>query len=466
MATGTTVFSRVTVVAPRTRIDVALPADVAVADILPMLLDMAKEKAPDGGARHGGWCLAKLGGDQLDPSRTLGSLGVVDGDLLQLRKRSDNPPPPLYDDVVDAIAEATPASYRPWTHETAAKIAHVAGALALIVAAFALLMAGPLGGGGHLGPAITAGVATIAAIALGATLARSYDVPTTGIVITAACALPMAFVCGLYVVPGAPGSPGLLLGSAFVLIVSAAAIWLLGCGVTVFVAAGTSATLGVLTFLAGTLIDYPGYGVGAGAAAFGLALISLLPRLTIQLAKLPLPHVPSDSEELRDDGGFPDFASIERKAGLAHEYMTGMLIGCGFVVALGATIAATDPDIWGMLLAAAATGVLLMRGRSYANGSQAIALIVTGMLAAAGMLIGWLWSSDPFTRNLWILVVLLVVGAGSLVLGVVVPGRKFSPIMRRLVDILEAVLIAVVLPLALAVMNLYTLVRHLNILGD
>ena len=77
MATGTTVFSRVTVVAPRTRIDVALPADVAVADLLPMLLDMAKEATPDGGARHGGWCLARLGDSPLDPSRTLASLGVV-----------------------------------------------------------------------------------------------------------------------------------------------------------------------------------------------------------------------------------------------------------------------------------------------------------------------------------------------------------------------------------------------------
>ena len=122
MATGTTVFSRVTVVAPRTRIDVALPAGVAVADLLPMLLEMAKETTPDGGARHGGWCLAKLGDAPLDPSRTLASLGVVDGELLQLRRRTENPPPPLYDDVVDAIAEASPDSYRPWTKQTARRI--------------------------------------------------------------------------------------------------------------------------------------------------------------------------------------------------------------------------------------------------------------------------------------------------------------------------------------------------------
>lgn len=464
MATGTTVFSRVTVVAPRTRIDVALPADVAVADIQPMLLEMAKEKTSDGGAKHGGWCLAKLGGDALDPSRTLGSLGVVDGDLLQLRKRSDNPPPPLYDDVVDAIAEASPASYRPWTDETAARIGHIAGALGLIVAAFALLMAGPLGGGPSLAPAITAGVVAIAATALGATLARSYDVPTTGIVITAAGGLPMAFVCGLYLVPGVPGSPGLLLGSAFVLIVASAAIWLVGSGVTVFIAAGSAATLGLLAFLAGTLIDYPAYGVAAGAAAVALALISLLPRLTIQLAKLPLPNVPSDSEQLRDEGGFPDFATIERRAGIAHEYMTGLLIGCGAVVAVSAIIATNDPDVWGILLAAVATVVLLMRGRSYANGAQAIALLTTGLIGATGVLVNWLLASDPFGRNIWIFGVLLVVGAGALVLGVVFPKRTFSPVLRRTVDITEAVFIAAVLPLALAVMDLYSLVRHLHIL--
>ncbi|MGB8963317.1 MAG: EsaB/YukD family protein, partial [Pseudonocardiaceae bacterium] len=40
-------FSRVTVVAPRTRIDLALPSDVAVANLLPMLLKMAGESSAD-----------------------------------------------------------------------------------------------------------------------------------------------------------------------------------------------------------------------------------------------------------------------------------------------------------------------------------------------------------------------------------------------------------------------------------
>jgi type VII secretion integral membrane protein EccD len=131
-APPSSVFTRVTVVAPRTRIDLALPSDIAVANLLPMLLDMAGESSPDGGSNHGGWCLAKLGGDAVDPDRSLSSLGVVDGDLLQIRRRNDNPPPPLFDDVVEAIAGATPGSYRPWTEHTARMLGLIGAGLALL----------------------------------------------------------------------------------------------------------------------------------------------------------------------------------------------------------------------------------------------------------------------------------------------------------------------------------------------
>lgn len=462
MATGTTVFSRVTVVAPRTRIDVALPADVAVADLLPMLLEMAKEATPDGGARHGGWCLAKLGDSPLDPSRTLGSLGIVDGDMLQLRKRAENPPPPLYDDVVDAIAESTPDSYRPWTKETAQRIGHVAGALALLLGALAVFMSGPMWGGGHLATSITAGVGAVVAVAAGAVIARAYQARTTGVLIAAAGGLPLAFVCGLSIVPGGTGRASLLLASALVLIVASASIMLIGSGITTFVAAGTAAGLGVVAFAVATLIDHPAHGIAAGAVAGALAGLSLLPRLTIQLARLPLPNVPGSAEDLKEDTGFPDYRSIERRAGLAHEYMTGMIIGCGAVAAVGAVISAGAPGIWGVILAAVATLVLLLRARTYANGSQAIALLATGMLSAAGILVGWLFQMDTFGRLLWVFGALVLVAAAALVLGVVFPKQRFSPPLRRTVEVFEAICIAVVLPLALAVMNLYSTLRHVS----
>lgn len=462
MATGTTVFSRVTVVAPRTRIDVALPADVAVADLLPMLLDMAKETTPDGGARHGGWALAKLGDQALDPSRTLASLGVVDGELLQLRRRNENPPPPLYDDVVDAIADADPDSFRPWTKETARRIGHIAGGLALVAAAVAVFAGGPLFGGNGLIAALVAGVAAIACLAVGATITNSYKAESTGVVIAAAGGLPFAFVAGFCAVPGLTVRANLLLGSGLVVILAAIAILIMGAGITTFIAAATAGVIGVLAFTVATLIAHPAPGIAAGTAAVSLAAISVLPRATIWLAKLPLPHVPGTAEELKEDDSYPDYTAIEKRTAVAHNYMTGLLIGCGSAVAIAAIITATAPGAFGIITAVDATLVLLLRARSYANGAQAVALLTTGMVSAGGILVGWIFTQSTLGRVLWVFGALVVIAAGSLVVGVIFPNQRFSPPLRRTVEILEAIFIATVLPLALAVMDLYTTLRHIS----
>src|SRR5207247_131848 len=180
---------------------------------------------------------------------------------------NENPPPPLYDDVVDAISDASPDSFRPWTKQTANKIGYLAGALALVGSAIAVLLAGPYGGGSNIGPAICAGAAAVLAVAVGAVIARGYQAVTAGVLVAAAGGLPMALVSGLYIVPGAPGAAGFLLGSVLVLIVAAASIMLLGAGVTTFVAAGTAAGIGALAFAVSTLVDTPSAGIAAGTAA-------------------------------------------------------------------------------------------------------------------------------------------------------------------------------------------------------
>lgn len=457
MTAPTTVFSRVTVVAPQTRIDVALPADVAVADLLPMLLEMARERTPDGGSSHGGWCLAKLGESPMQPGRTLGSAGVVDGDMLQLRRRSESPPPPLFDDVVDAIAVSSPDSYRPWTPRTARTLGQVAGGAALAAAAIALFLSGP-----SLAAAITAGGAAVLAVAMGGVVTRVFGDVGTGVLVGAG-GLPMAFIAGLYTVPG-PGidRPNLLLACVLVLVLAAAAILVLGAGVTTFVSAATAAVYGAGAAGFGTAVAHPAAGIAAGTAALAILLLSALPRLTIQLARLPLPTVPGSAEDLKEDTGFPDYASIERRAGLAHEYMTGMLIGSGAVTAICAILLAGSGRFWGQLLAVVVTLVMLLRARTYANGTQAIALLVAGMVAAAGLLVGWMLRSTAADLNLWVFGSLVLLGTTALILGVVFPKRRFSPVLRRSVDVTEAILITSILPIAIAVMDLYQTVRYLR----
>ncbi|MDQ3886723.1 MAG: type VII secretion integral membrane protein EccD [Actinomycetota bacterium] len=445
-----------TVVAPRTRIDLALPSDVAVADLLPMVLDLAREDAPDGGAAHGGWCLSRLGDAAIDPSRTLGSVGVVDGDLLQLRRRSENPPPPLFDDVADAIAASAPDSFRPWTEATARVLGQVAGGVALLTAAGAVLRAGP-----GLAAAVTAGVSAVVAVAVGAMITRMYRDVVTGVLV-AASGLPLAFVGGLYAVPGAVGRPSLLLAAVLTLVFAVGSLVVIGHGITTFVAFATAAALGSGTFLVATLLfEHPAAGIAAGSATVAIGAISVLPRLTIQLAKLPIPPFPSNAEDLQKvDTELPDYAAIKQRTGVAHEYLTGMIIGCGAVASLGAVIAATG-GTFGVIFAVVITAVLLLRARSYANGSQAIALLTAGMVTAVGLVLLLIVVASPLVLLLFVFEGLIGGAALALILGVVFPTRRFSPPLRRSVDIAEAILIASVLPLALAVMDLYQTFRQL-----
>ena len=198
-------------------------------------------------------------------------------------------------------------------------------------------------------------------------------------------------------------------------------------------------------------------------AAVTLAMLSALPRLTIQLARLPLPQVPGSAEDLKEDTGFPDYAAIERRAGLAHEYMTGMIIGSGSVTAFCAVVLAASGSASAIALAVIVTLVMLLRARTFANGSQAIALLTAGMVSAAGLIVGWMMRASDVALNLWIVATLAVLATAALILGVVFPKQRFSPVLRRSVDVTEAVLIASVLPVALAVMDLYSTIRHLNV---
>src|SRR5699024_12000563 len=97
------------------------------------------------------------------------------------------------------------------------------------------------------------------------------------------------------------------------------------------------------------------------------------------------------------------------------------------------------------------------------KGGRASALWPTGVVAAAGILLGGLVTADASGGLLWVCGALILIGAASLVIGVIFPNQEFSPPMRRTVEILEAICIATVLPIAFAVMGLYSAVRHLDL---
>ncbi|WP_219418453.1 EsaB/YukD family protein, partial [Pseudonocardia nigra] len=101
---------RVTVLAPRRRVDVALPADIPVAELVPMVLELVGE--PVFGLRPEPWRLSGVAGGPLPSAATLTELGVLDGELLRIAPDAPAPAPPVFDDPVDALA-ATAAADSP-----------------------------------------------------------------------------------------------------------------------------------------------------------------------------------------------------------------------------------------------------------------------------------------------------------------------------------------------------------------
>lgn len=119
------------------------------------------------------------------------------------------------------------------------------------------------------------------------------------------------------------------------------------------------------------------------------------------------------------------------------------MIGFGVAAAVGA-VPASGQGTWGVLLAATVAAVLMLRARTYANGVQAVALLLAGMGTAAGLLVGWIRQADAHTLTLWVFTSCGVLALLCLVLGVVFPQRRFSPVLRRSVELVEALLIAAV----------------------
>src|SRR5215472_5156106 len=75
----------VTVQGPEQRVELQLPCDRPVMELLPLLVDVCARNGHSEGAR---WELAPLGGLAYDAERTLLEVGVVDGALLHLRDAS------------------------------------------------------------------------------------------------------------------------------------------------------------------------------------------------------------------------------------------------------------------------------------------------------------------------------------------------------------------------------------------
>ena len=460
--TATGGLSRITIVAPRTRMDLALPADVPLADLLPTLLRYAGEDLADEGVRHGGWSLSRLGGQPLDGGRTAAQLGVRDGEVLYFNPRVSAAPEIVFDDVVDAVATATNQRPGTWQVGTTRAFAVLFAGAALAAGAAATLLAGPP----QLPGALAALVVAIALLVSAAVLSRAAGDSRTGAVL-ALGGLGYAAVGGLLVLAGDRNladlaGPHVLLAATAVVLFGAVAALAVGDRLPLFFGAGAvgaAVGLGAVLCLA--------FGIGPAAAAAVVATVAFaalpaLPMIAYRLARLPVPSIPTGPEDLKTDAESVDGRQVLRNSERADQFLTGLLWTVGLLVAGGQVVLAENGRLPAVLLCLVLALLSLLRARPFIGRAQRTPVLFAGtvglgLTAAAAFATG----SLPVRLGL-ILGGLLLAAVISLIYGLTVAGKRISPLWGRTLDIVEILLIVSLVPLALWVCGLYGWIVNLR----
>ncbi|MEV5510511.1 type VII secretion integral membrane protein EccD [Streptomyces orinoci] len=482
---ATTGFCRVTVVAPDSRIDVALPEDIAVADVYPEILRLSGQTQPAGAPA--GYHLVRRDGTVLDGARSLAAQRVLDGELLSLRPFAESLPPAVFDDVSDAVAAAVTRDRTLWNDRLLRACGLSGGALLLVLMAFLLWFADPVGHDMHGLPGIIAASVGVLLAALAGVRARVYDDRASAVALGLA-ALPHVMVAGsgLLALDKGEGIGRLqfLLGCVAVLVASVALVAVMPGGDAPFVAAVLASATGTLAAFGAILTGASATRTAAVCVVVAIGAIAFLPGLSARVARLPIGYAAPRSAPAGEDldGAGPAQAAVrvdaERIAAQArrgHEMLLGLVGGCAAVVTGAVAVLGFSNSMWGQLLALVSGLAMLLRARLFRYTAQVGAVLGAG-LASLSLLVLGLALNPPASafralaggdhgpldvRTLW-LAASVAAGAALLTgIALIVPRKGLSPFWGRLSDIAEGAFLLGLVPLCLAVLDVYGRVRGL-----
>ncbi|MFD3495632.1 type VII secretion integral membrane protein EccD [Streptomyces sp. NPDC058690] len=489
--TAATGFCRVTVVAPDSRIDVALPEDIAVADIYPEILRLTGQTQAAGNPT--GYHLVRRDGTVLDGARTLAAQQVLDGELLSLRPFAQSLPPAVFDDVSDAVASAVTRDRHLWSDELLRGAGLLGGVLLLVLMGFVLWFADPVRHDMHSLPGIIAGSAGLLLTAFAGVRARVYGDRATAVALGLG-ALPLVLIAGSGIIgPDAGQGPGrlqFLLGCVSVLVASVVLVALTPSGDAPFVAATFVATVGTLATFVAILTGVSATGTAAFCAPVALGLVAFLPGLSARFARLPIGYASprtapggyddsfADPTASPEPGGVPvDADRIAAQARRGHEMLLGLVGGCAAVVVGSAAVLGFSGNVWGRLLALAAGLAMLLRARLFRYTSQVACVLVAGIGAVALLILG-LSLNPPVDlvrelarygdsgsldiRTVWLSAAVAAGAALLTAIGLIIPRKGLSPFWGRLLDLTESALLLSLVPLCLAVLDVFARARALT----
>jgi type VII secretion integral membrane protein EccD len=310
-------------------------------------------------------------------------------------------------------------------------------------------------------------LAPIACGALGAVLlltagalGRAYGDPEAA----AACAaagVPAVSLAGMTALPPhefAFGAGQVALGLAAVALYGVLVVVVVAHRVAWFacltVASAFGAVGGAVVLLAGA----GPAGVAAVLSVLVTAFGAVAPMISLRLARLPLPTVPSDMDSFRADEKPTHDESVLGQTSTAEHMLTALLGGFGLVVAGSVIVLTRDSSIWQVSLTGVLGVVWLLRSRSYAGAAQRIVLVGTG-LATLTVLGGWLAAHGDTLSQFTACAVLAMAAVISLLYANRVRRGRRSPHWSRLLDVAEFLALMSLIPIVGVVIGVYDAIR-------
>nr|CRL74559.1 secretion protein Snm4 [Mycolicibacterium komanii] len=464
------------------KVDVGLPPDISIAEYIRDVIAIANEQMTSRNAASdhifddsdNEWTLARLGGDPIEPHRSLAEAGVYDGELLVITRAAQPMSPLLFDDVDHPGADDDPIA-RGWLRREAATLAAFGVGVAATVTLAALL---PRWADT---PAVPAGVLGFGILGIGyaCVLGLRPDGAARSAWV-AATVLPLVFGGALHVVPGGSGVMSLPMAFALSALGSLVVLLISNAGRTLHTGVIAGCTFGGPASSAMLLTEPPLRTVGAIMATAAVIVVYLAPRVTIAMSKLPIPRVPTAGEPLDDietQGGttvegvnavgkqiIPTERDLILRVRRANEYLTGILIAATLAAAVGSYLAADGSDgfFWqGVAFATVVATALCLRGRRHHDVVQSAVLIGGGMTTAIAVIVKTaVLVEDWQIRFIGALLVLMMMVAAF---GLLAPTREFSPVARRWVEIVEYFAVALMFPLCFWIIRVYAFFRELRL---
>ncbi|NYG59034.1 type VII secretion integral membrane protein EccD [Nocardioides daedukensis] len=437
---------RVTVASGIRRVDLVLPGSIPVAELVP---ELARSVGLlDAATVYAGYQVITGDGRRLVGDAGLTMQGVEDGALLTVAAGVDQEAPRVYDDVVEAMADAVERDLKPWEPAAGRRTALTAAGLFLGLGGVALLMQR----GSTLG--MTAACIISALLVVGAVVLSHTQREREAALCLAWMGAGYGAIAGLMLTHDAPNAGTVMAAAgAGALIAGGVALVGLTDGRALIIPA---VVVGAIFTAVGVVMRSSDFNV-ASVFTIVLTLVvvagSVLPWLALGATRTRVEQIYAQ-EDITNDPAPIDPDLVREDALVGHEILLAVTATVGVLLVLTAPMA-VSLGLSGALIAIAASFVVMLRTRQYRSGSEVLAGLTAGVLglistAAAALVLHPDWRAS---------IAVVLAAAGALVLtSSLVPS---TPSVRsgRLGDVIEVIALISLVPLLVVAVGLFSQIR-------